>query len=69
LIVVKHPLISKNSEIVIIDIYGRMVKKMVLKYNTKQTEINVSDMNSGIYQVIWSDGKRVLSKSLMVIPD
>lgn len=65
-IVVKHPAALKTSHLKLIDIDGRTVKLLVIARSTTQTSFSVKGLGSGIYKLIWTDDKRMLTRTLLI---
>lgn len=55
-VTVEHGRSTNQSVISLINIEGRVVKQVTAIPNTMQTQINVSNLNSGIYIVRYDDG-------------
>ena len=61
-----HPSSNKNTQIRLIDITGKIVKVIVPMRNTAQSQVDLKILPAGIYNLIWSDGSRILSRTLMI---
>ena len=57
IIVVDHPVTPKLSSILIIDMYGRLIKKFSIPRNERKSPLNIYTLSSGVYRIIWSDEK------------
>ncbi|HLP38352.1 FG-GAP-like repeat-containing protein [Lacibacter sp.] len=66
-IMIKHPLSTRNAQLQIIDMHGRVVKTIVAQRNQKQASVSVKELAAGIYQVLWINGSRQLNKPFMII--
>ncbi|HTE28712.1 IPT/TIG domain-containing protein [Flavitalea sp.] len=67
MVLIKHPVTSKNVMVRFVDLSGRVVKEATALRNTKETWVHISDLKQGIYEVIWIDDTRMLSRTLMVV--
>lgn len=65
-VLIKHPSSPKKTTIRFVDILGREVKVITPARNSSQTSTSVKGMEAGIYQIIWSDGKKILTRTFMV---
>lgn len=65
-IVIQHPYTSRKTVIRIVDQLGRNVRLVYPARYSKQTTTNVTGLMAGIYQIVWSDGIRILKRTLMV---
>ncbi len=65
-ILIYHPVVQRQSTIRFTDILGRTVKQLRPARNSSQTAATVQDLHPGIYQVIWSDGSKILLRTFMV---
>lgn len=57
--------LNKNTQIRVVDIAGRNVKVFLTVMNTTQSQIDVGILSAGIYNLISSDGTRILSRTFM----
>ena len=64
--VIKHPSSNKNAQLKVVDIAGRIVEVFVPIRNTRQSQLDLNLLPGGIYNLIWSDGTRILSRTLMI---
>jgi hypothetical protein len=54
---IKHPLVTKkDAQILITDMAGNVLQKIVSKTQTSQTIINISHLQTGIYVITWMNG-------------
>lgn len=65
-ITIKHPSTSRNSRISFIDIAGKEVKSLIPARNSRETQTSVKGLASGIYQISWTDGRKILVRTFMV---
>ena len=65
LAVIKHPSTNKDAKIRFIDILGRTVKIFEPEKNTPQSQLDLRILPSGVYNFVWSDGIRTLSRTFM----
>lgn len=63
---ITHPSSTKTTYLQIIDVNGRTVRTIRIARNQTQTSMSVKGFASGIYQLIWSDGKKKYRRTLMV---
>ena len=66
LVVVHYPKTSNNSVVSIIDMSGRVVKKIRTENNSNEITVNLRTVTSGVYKIIWSNGIETLQKSVQV---
>jgi len=66
IVVINHPSTNKNAQIKFVDITGRTIKIFIPVRNTKQSQLDLKIMPQGIYNLIWSDGLRILSRTFMI---
>ncbi|HET6766416.1 MAG TPA: IPT/TIG domain-containing protein, partial [Chitinophagaceae bacterium] len=62
---IKHPSSNKIAQIKVVDIAGRTVKVFITVTNTTQSQVNLKILPAGIYNLVWSDGTRILSRTFM----
>jgi hypothetical protein len=62
----QQPAKDHITQLQIIDINGRIVKIITVGKSTVQTTIPVSGLPTGMYKLVWSDGKNKLTKSLLI---
>ncbi|MBL7740265.1 MAG: IPT/TIG domain-containing protein [Chitinophagaceae bacterium] len=65
-LLIKHPANIRNTKIRILDITGREIKQIVPVRNSGQTQTGIKEFAAGIYQIIWSDGIKTLTRTLMI---
>jgi hypothetical protein len=65
-ILITHPSSFKNTSLRFVDILGREIKMLTPLRNSRQTRTNVKTFMPGIYRIIWTDGTRILTRTLMV---
>lgn len=65
-ITVKHPSVATTSQIIIVDMNGRIVITVNVNPNTDTTKVNVSSLIKGIYSVIWGDGQQKTSVTVLI---
>lgn len=66
MIVIYHPGSPKKTTLQIVDMIGRPVKVIEPVRNSKQTMLSVSELKAGLYQILWTDGSKTLSRTLMI---
>ncbi len=52
-----HPVVSEASWVSILSMEGRILQRNPLASGTDQTEIDVSNLNKGVYFLLWEDSK------------
>jgi hypothetical protein len=62
----QQPATDHIAQLQLVDINGRIVKTISLGKSTVQTTIPVSGLPTGMYKLVWSDGKNKLTKSLLI---
>ncbi|AEW03026.1 cell surface receptor IPT/TIG domain protein [Niastella koreensis GR20-10] len=62
----QQPATDHITQLQLIDINGRIVKTLSLGKSMVQTTIPVSGLPTGMYKLVWSDGKNKLTKSLLI---
>ncbi|HEU5168783.1 MAG TPA: T9SS type A sorting domain-containing protein, partial [Chitinophagaceae bacterium] len=63
--IIKHPSSNKNAQIRVVDIAGRTVKVLMPVRNTTQSQFDLKILPSGLYNLVWSDGIKILSRAFM----
>jgi len=61
--VIKHPSSNKDAKIKFVDISGRIVKVFIPVKNTAQSQLDLKLLPSGVYNLVWSDGSRILGRT------
>jgi len=62
---IKHPLVTKkDAQILITDIAGNVLQKIVTKIQSQETIINISHLPTGVYLVTWMNGNETGSARL-----
>jgi hypothetical protein len=64
--IIKHPPSNKNAQIKLVDISGRTVKVFIPVRNATQSQLDLNILPGGIYNLVWSDGTRILSRTFMI---
>ncbi|OQP50856.1 hypothetical protein A4H97_03250 [Niastella yeongjuensis] len=62
----QQPATDHITRLQFFDLSGRIVKTMSIGKSAVQTTIPVSGLPTGMYKVVWSDGKNKLTKSLLI---
>jgi hypothetical protein len=65
-VIVEHPASIKNAQLYFVDVLGRALKQVLVVKNTKQTKVNLAGLAPGVYQIIWINGARSFSRSLLL---
>ncbi|WP_338814936.1 T9SS type A sorting domain-containing protein [Bernardetia sp. Wsw4-3y2] len=55
-----------DNEIIVSDISGRIVKKLLIKKGQQNFKINLSDLNKGLYILRFVDSEKVYSSSIII---
>jgi hypothetical protein len=64
--VVSHPAGTKGSELKLVDMNGRVIKRTPVQQNAVQTRLNLHGVVAGMYTLVWHDGANNIS-SIMVV--
>ncbi|MFT3823436.1 MAG: FG-GAP-like repeat-containing protein [Chitinophagaceae bacterium] len=64
--VISHPAYNGNAWLSITDATGRAVKAINIQRNDVQTTVSLTGLIPGVYNVLWSDGTRKLTKMLLI---
>jgi IPT/TIG domain/Secretion system C-terminal sorting domain len=67
ILVVRHPAAAKEAEMKWIDITGRTVKRLPVARSTTETTVNIAELARGIYKLLWTDGKKQLRQTIVVL--
>jgi hypothetical protein len=62
----QHPLTEHTTRLQVIDISGRVVQQVIVGKAVSQTTVNVSGLHTGVYKLVWIDGKKKLTRTLLV---
>jgi hypothetical protein len=65
-ITVETPAAAKAS-IRLLDISGKLLQKADLPKNSVQTRLSIQGLTPGSYKIIWSDGTKTLTQSLLIL--
>ena len=65
-ITVEAPAAAKAS-IRLLDISGKLLQKADLPKNSVQTRLSIQGLAPGSYKIIWSDGTKTLTQSLLIL--
>ena len=65
-VIVEHPATAGRAHVKLIDIVGRVVKTIRVNNNVLQTTVSLKEVPVGSYQISWSDGIRLLTKTVIV---
>lgn len=63
---VGHPAADKTVQLSVIDLNGKLIKKISIPANAVQTKIPLAGMSAGVYRIVWNDGSRKLQQNLLV---
>ncbi|MCS3800755.1 FG-GAP-like repeat-containing protein [Niastella sp. OAS944] len=64
--VIGHPSSGKTVQLSVIDMNGKLVKKISIPANTIQTKISTAGMVAGVYRIVWNNGDQKLQQNLLV---
>jgi predicted aspartyl protease len=62
----QQPATNHSTRLQLIDISGRVVRNIVVGSNVSQTTIQIGGLHTGVYKLVWSDGKKKLARTLLV---
>jgi hypothetical protein len=62
----QHPVTDHATRLQVIDISGRMVQQVIVGKAVSQTTVNVSGLHTGIYKLVWMDGKKKMTRTLLI---
>lgn len=63
---VKHPVTNNNAHVQLVDVTGRLVRTIIAGKNAVQTKVVVQGLVPGVYKLVWSDGARTLTRTLLI---
>lgn len=63
---VNHPTVVSKAQLTLMDMTGKIVKKIDLKRNILHTRVMLNGLLNGPYKIVWSDGKKTLSQILII---
>jgi hypothetical protein len=66
LLIIKHPASAKNARMRFFNILGREVKVITPAINATQSETSVLGLAPGVYNIVWSEGVRTLSRVFVI---
>jgi hypothetical protein len=64
--IVINPITHHPSHLQVVDLMGRIVRTMNVGREATKTTVDVSGLTAGIYKLVWSDGKKVITHTLLV---
>jgi hypothetical protein len=62
----QHPVTDYATRLQVIDISGRVVQQVVVGQAVSQTTVNVSGLHTGVYKLVWMDGKKKMTRTLLI---
>jgi hypothetical protein len=62
----QQPATNHSTRLQLIDISGRVVRNILVGSNVSQTTIQIGGLHTGVYKLVWSDGKKKLARTLLV---
>jgi FG-GAP-like repeat/IPT/TIG domain/Secretion system C-terminal sorting domain len=63
---VTHPASVKTTYLKLIDINGRLIKLLIPARNSAQTLFSVKGVATGLYKLIWTDGKKYYRRTVII---
>jgi FG-GAP-like repeat/Secretion system C-terminal sorting domain/IPT/TIG domain len=66
LVTVQHPSTNANATIELLDMSGRISKIVQIASGVTQTQIHLTGIMTGVYKLVWSDGKNSFSRSILI---
>jgi hypothetical protein len=63
--IIKHPSSNKNAKLRFVDMTGRDAFTVIPQRNTKQSQVDLRKLPAGVYYLMWSDGSKILSRTIM----
>jgi hypothetical protein len=61
-----HPLSTHRAQLQVIDLTGKLIKTINVRNNVTQTKVPVTGLLTGVYKLVWRDGKTSISQTLLV---
>lgn len=65
-VIATHPLSAHKAQLQVIDIAGKLIKTIIVGNSVTQTKVPVTGLLTGVYKLVWSDGKNQISKTLLI---
>ncbi len=65
-VAVNHPASASPAFIRVVDFTGKTLKTIACTRQATQTIISIGQLARGVYSIVWSNGKKELSKTLLV---
>lgn len=65
-VTIAHPGTDVSSEIKLVDLNGRVIKRLSVAKNEVQTTIYLASYPPGIYQIVWTDGRSTISQAVLI---
>ncbi len=62
----QHPVTDHATRLQVIDISGRVVQQVIVGKAVSQTTVNVSGLHTGVYKLLWIDGKKKMTRTLLI---
>lgn len=63
---ISHPFVKNGITLKLVDVNGKVVKQLVVAKGTKETTMDVRNVSSGTYALIWSNGEQTFTKSVLI---
>ena len=64
--IVINPITHHPSHLKVVDLMGRIVRTMNVGSEATKTTVDVSGLTAGIYKLVWNDGKKMITHTLLV---
>ncbi|HEX6427305.1 MAG TPA: T9SS type A sorting domain-containing protein, partial [Niastella sp.] len=61
-----HPVTEHPAQILLIDMLGRVVRRMTASNVATGTKMMLTGLKSGSYSIIWNDGGKVMNRMLII---
>jgi hypothetical protein len=62
----QQPVVNHKTRLQLVDIAGRIVRQMEVGSNTPQTTMQLHGLNTGVYKLVYIDGKNKLTSTLLI---
>jgi hypothetical protein len=66
-VTVNLPSVTAPSQFQVVDMWGNVVQLVPVATGTPQVKIKVSNMNRGMYKIVWSDGANVSYQTVLIL--
>jgi hypothetical protein len=62
----QQPVTNHKTRLQLVDIAGRIVRQMEVGSNTPQTTLQLHGLNTGVYKLVYIDGKNKITSTLLI---